>query len=93
MNPITFTWNGLSGVNMAEADLDVSLDDANPYIQKEDMQLIGADMNGDGVDDLIRISSVKIPNGAGWNHNTFLYINKSNVSNDGSVSSYLCIRL
>lgn len=88
MNPISFSWNSLpSAYVMSESDVNVSMDDSNPFILREDLNLIPTDLNGDGVNDIIRLSRVKIITGPGsYNLSTYLYVSRSQVGTNGNIS-------
>lgn len=89
MRPVTFQWNYLQSANVNRNDLNISLDDANSLVEKQDMNLMSADLNGDGVDDIIRISQVKIYANSlhnAWNMDTYVYISRSQIGEGGSVT-------
>jgi len=86
MNPITFTWNGLPEVNMTETDLDIGFTSGSPAVEIQSTQLASADLNGDGVDEIIRISYVKVYGLTNPYYRTHVYISRSQVAQDGTVS-------
>ena len=87
MNPVSFSWNPLPSASVAKTDLAVSMEDINSSIQRKDINLIPSDLNGDGVNDIIRLSSVKIITGPNsYSLSTYLYVSKSQVGTKGDVS-------
>lgn len=86
MNPVTFNWNYLPSANVTKTDMNVSMEDLNYLIQREDIILIPSDLNGDGVNDIVRLSGVKINTDVGtYSYNTYLYVSRSQVGQDGSI--------
>ena len=85
MNPVTFAWNGLPSVNVAETDLDISFTSGTPVVVIQGTELVSADLNGDGVDEIIRISPVKIL-GSTQHYYTYVYVSRSHIGQDGTVS-------
>lgn len=87
MNPVSFYWNALPSAYISLSTLNISMEDSNPNVQRLDMQLVNSDLNSDGVDEVIRISTVSMPNGfGGTDEKVFLYISESDVSQNGVVS-------
>lgn len=87
----TFEWNYLPIYEQQVSTVNISLDDLNPQIEKQNMQFLNADMNGDGIDDIIRISYVKITEFSfgGYtseSNRTYAYIYRSQIDENGHVS-------
>ena len=86
MKPVVLQWNLLtSGAHTTET-LSVSTNDESPLIVKQDSMFLAADLNGDGLADIVRISncqryySTGVPDG---DPNTWVYIHRSvRVDND-----------
>ena len=86
MNPVTIDWQHLPDGEQERSTVDINLEDFS-YIKKQDQNFLSADLNGDGINDIIRISNVYIDpsgnnNGVG---DTFIYIYQSYKSADGKI--------
>ena len=89
--PVTFTWQYLPSVSVRASQLDVSTKDGNSYVEETSKRFLSADLNGDGVSDIIRVSPVKVTTavsngGSSWNYYTYVYISKSQISSTGTVT-------
>ena len=89
--PITIDWNYLSSANIRTTDLAVSADNSSYYLEEECKQFFAADLTGDGVSEIIRLTPVKIyyyrygKNYSSYG-DTHVYISRSKVSPSGTVS-------
>ena len=89
--PITIDWNYLSSANIRTTDLAVSADNSSYYLEEECKQFFAADLTGDGVSEIIRLTPVKIYSYRYGKHyssygDTHVYISRSKVSPSGIVS-------
>lgn len=86
-----FTWEYLPYPNIYSSQLNVATKDGLRTVNESSKQFLSADLNGDGVSDIIRLSSVgvtnSIKNGRVYTeHLTHIYISKSRLSSTGSVT-------
>lgn len=91
LRPIKFDWHYLSSVYVWSSQLDVSTKDDNSWVEETGKQFLSADLNGDGISDIIRVAPVRIIkfDYAGhrkWNDSTYVYVSRSKVSSTGSVT-------
>lgn len=87
MNPVIFNWLGLPDNTAYQTTLNVSLEDDNPNVEKEDMRLVSIDLNGDGLDEIVRLSCVKENLGMGaYSNYTVLYVSCSQIDQDGNIT-------
>ncbi|MBQ9357832.1 MAG: VCBS repeat-containing protein [Prevotella sp.] len=90
--PVTFTWNQMPATSLTVSDMSVPVDDPNSNIVRTELQLIAADLNNDGYDDIIRLSPVikyYVNYGSTYQcytNRTYLYFSASHVAQDGSVT-------
>lgn len=91
-SPIKIQWNYLTNPPMQSTELDVATKDGNRGITENgDKSFFAADLNGDGVSELVRVTPVKVSTSSGygntsWSYYTYVYISKSSVSSTGSIS-------
>ena len=85
-SPIKIQWNHLLNPALQSRELNVETKDNSSGIKEQDKSFFAADLNGDGVSDIIRISSVDITDYYGGHHETFVYISRSKVSIRGEVA-------
>ena len=86
-SPIKIQWNHLLNPALQSTELNVATKDSSSGIKEQDKSFFAADLNGDGVSDIIRISSVDITDYyGGGHHETFVYISRSKVSIRGEVA-------
>ena len=91
MKPVTLEWNNLPGHVYTAETLDVSMDDANPMVEKLDSLLMAADLNGDGLADIVRISYCRhylynYPNAQYSTNHTYVYIYRSTLDANGAAA-------
>ena len=60
-------------------------------MEETDRQFLSADLNGDGVSDIIRIAPVKVTTaawagGRSWNYYTYVYVSRSKLSSTGNIT-------
>lgn len=89
--PVTFTWQYLPSVYPYASQLDVSTKDEYSFVEETSKRFLTADLNGDGISDIIRVSPVKVTTavwngGSSWNYYTYVYISKSQISSTGAVT-------
>ena len=91
-HPIMFSWHSTNSYHILSSQLeDVSTKDGSVFVEETDKQFFSADLNGDGISDIIRVSPVKVTTsiqagGGTYNYYTYVYINKSKVSSTGEIS-------
>ena len=91
MNPVTLEWSLLSGTAQTAEIQDVSTDDPNTIVEKQDSLFFAADLNGDGLADITRISYCKhylynYPNSQYYEWHTYVYIHRSVREANGNVT-------
>lgn len=80
MRPVILQWNLLTGGGHTAETLGVSTNDESPLIEKLDSLFLAADLSGDGLADIVRVSNCQrytsrhVPEG---NPNTWVYIHRS----------------
>lgn len=84
--PIDFSWNYLPDKSVNSYPTYVGTTIANSFIKEDAKSFFMIDMNGDGLGDIVRITSTTENTGNGWTKRTRLYITRSNVSSTGVVS-------
>lgn len=91
LNPIALDWKGLPAYTpkMLTPDVDVEYKDYGQIV--EDMMLMCADMNGDGISDIIKVANVKDHYLSYGGHTqyepaSYAYLFYSNVASNGAVS-------
>lgn len=89
--PLEFTWQSLPSHSVNLSQLDVPTNDDNSLVEESDGLFLSADLNGDGVSDIIRVSPVKVttavwPGGSSWEHYTYVYVSRSQLSPTGEVT-------
>lgn len=89
--PVRLTWAALPGNSMMVNNIGLQTSDNLSWIETQDRNFMAADLNGDGVSDIVRISPVKITDytvsgGTGYHYETYVYISRSEVSTTGKVS-------
>ena len=91
LSPVRFTWQYLPSPAVHSSRLDVPTKDGNSFVEETSRQFLSADLNGDGVSDIIRVSPVKVqtailPGGGSWNYYTYVYVCRSKLSSAGNVT-------
>ncbi|MDY5320854.1 MAG: FG-GAP-like repeat-containing protein [Prevotella sp.] len=89
--PIGFGWQHLPSPEVYTSQLDVSTKDDDSLVEETGKQFLASDLNGDGVSDIIRVSTAKtsiVGQGGKPSRSvcTKVYISRSKVSPDGSIS-------
>ena len=89
--PVRFTWYSLPYYNVQSTQLDVPTKDGSSIVEETSKMFLSADLNGDGVSDIIRIAPVKVttavwPGGGSWDYYTYVYVSRSKLSSTGSVT-------
>ena len=90
--PVKFNWQYLPSGSVQAGEMDVSTDFFGlGNVEEKSKQFFAADLNNDGVSDIIRVAPVVITSydwlgGTHQNHTTYLYVNKSQVSSSGDVT-------
>lgn len=87
LTPIQFEWDYLPADNVITSAKNIPTEDGSQYVEEQDKNFFAADLNGDGVSDIIRISPVKVIDSFSDDHReTRIYISKSKVSSSGEIS-------
>ncbi|MDT3388914.1 MAG: FG-GAP-like repeat-containing protein, partial [Bacteroidota bacterium] len=89
--PVRFTWQYLPSLGVNSSQLAVSTKDGSSFVEETSKQFLSADLNGDGISDIIRVSPVKVTTsvwagGGSWNYYTYVYVSRSKVSSTGSIT-------
>jgi len=89
--PVSFTWQYLPSSGVHSSQLEVSTKDGRSFVEETGKQFLSADLNGDGISDIIRVAPVKVTNevwsgGSSGNFYTYVYVNRSQISSAGNVT-------
>lgn len=90
-----FEWLTSNTFSLQASKVGIGLEDSNSSVKKQNMHFLNADVNGDGIDDIIRVSDVKdytFGNRAQNISKTYAYIYKSLLSGDGKVNFSPAVR-
>jgi putative integrin, alpha subunit len=90
-SPVVLHWRFLSNDETKTERLNVSTHDDRSYVEEGEKSFLAADLTGDGISDIIRISPVKVIDWQGngtthWRHNTYVYVSRSKLSSSGYAS-------
>lgn len=91
LSPVHLVWESLPYFNVQSTQLDVPTKDGSSIVEETSKMFLSADLNGDGVSDIIRIAPVKVttavwPGGGKWKYYTYVYVSRSNLSSTGNVT-------
>lgn len=86
LTPIRFEWSPLPAVNLTQSSFEIPANDANTDVIDNVRNFFAADLNGDGVSEIIRVSPVEVKQGIDSKFHFYVYISCSSVSETGSVS-------
>ena len=87
MNPVVLMWNCMPGMQTTREVTSVGTGINNSVFQTLDRTFLCADLNGDGVDDIVRISHEYLQTSPStWQTEVSLYLHCSQVGPDGSVT-------
>lgn len=85
--PLYFAWQYLPSPSVRYSQLNVPTKDGSSLVEETGKLFLSADLNGDGVSDIIRVAPVKVNTGGGnYTYRTHVYVSRSKVSSTGSVS-------
>ena len=89
--PLRFTWQYLPSSSIYSSQLAVSTKDGSSFVEETGKQFLSADLNGDGISDIIRVSPVKVTTAvwagsSSWDHYTYVYVSRSQLSPTGNVT-------
>ncbi len=86
--PVKLTWQPLPAFSPQPSTLGVPTSDADPSVTESGKRFLAADLNGDGVADIIRVSSASVPNTATGGRSLFtrVYVSRSRVQPTGEVA-------
>lgn len=84
--PVKLTWQPLPAFQPAATTLRVDASDKS--VTEKDTRFLAADLNGDGVSDIVRVSSVGVPNTDTGGRSLFtrVYVSRSHVRPTGEVT-------
>ena len=90
MRPVTLDWNALGSPSQSVAILGISNNDANPMVERQDSLFLAADLTGDGLADIVRISNCKhyiynLPNTQYWEYHTYVYVHRTQRDETDSI--------
>lgn len=90
--PIVINWKNYSGFSQAMGSISLNMEDTNPMVERQDMNILSADLNGDGISDVIRISRVRVytiktSSHKEYSDHTYAYIYRSNYNNGNTSFS------
>ena len=96
MHPVSLEWSLLPGHSRTAEILGISTNDPDPMVEKQDSVFLAADLNGDGLADIIRISFCQehvfdYPDDYYEGH-TYVYVHRSERNADGSVTYQPALR-
>lgn len=86
LTPVKFTWDTLPAVSLRQSEFNIPTKDSAPNVTNEHANFFAADLNGDGVSDIIRVSPVTITDGTDTENHIYVYVSRSKVSANGSVN-------
>ena len=86
--PVRLTWQPLPAFQPAATTLGVPSKDVDKSVTEKDTRFLAADLNGDGVSDIVRVSSASVPGTALNKHSllTRVYVSRSRVQPTGEVT-------
>lgn len=91
LSPIKIDWNFIGDMYVSGRSLGVPTKDASSYVQENSRQFAAADLNGDGVSDIIRVSQANIIDYQEYGvtqgrPRTLVYISRSRVGENNTVA-------
>ncbi len=89
--PTQFNWNYLPSGNIHTTAISIPTTEGNTYVKEQSKTFYAADLNGDGVSDIIRISPVEVIQYSSGDYTqskyeTRVYISTSSISSNRKVS-------
>jgi|GEM_PF-120694 len=86
LKPIKLNWSFLPSFGQSINLPTINPASSYPSVAFSDQQFIPADLNGDGLTDIVGISPVKIPTGPNsWNNDTYGYVYWASLDANGNV--------
>lgn len=91
MPPVQFKWSPLPSGDIYSTSLSIPTTEGNSFVEELDRNFIAADLNGDGISDIVRVSPVRVTDyidssNKQTHDETRVYISRSTVSSSGSIS-------
>lgn len=84
LKPVALTWDYLQTDSRTPRMPNIQLQESSSFLSFSDRNFLSQDLNGDGIDDIIQLSSAnEYAGGNSYNHLTCAFINLSNVDADG----------
>lgn len=84
--PVILEWEPLPYTSIASRKIAVSTEMKFPYLEAIYKNFFAADLNGDGVSDIIRISPYDITSSGSGYRNTYAFVSQSRVDSIGQIS-------
>lgn len=86
LKPIKLNWSFLPSLSQSTAQPTINPASSYPSVAFSDQQFISADLNGDGLTDIVGLSPVKIPTGVNsWNNDNYGYVYWASLDTNGNV--------
>lgn len=88
LHPIKFEWNTIPSYTRTAVTPSLNIAQSNKIIKiSNNRQFTSADLNGDGLSDIIMLAPVTISSGANrWSYDTYAYVYYAKRNQDGSLS-------
>lgn len=88
--PVEFKWNFLTS-GIYSTSLNIPTTEGSSFVEELDRNFFAADLNGDGISDIVRVSPVKVidytdSSTETAHYETRIYISRSEISSSGSIS-------
>ena len=89
-SPVLFKWNFLTS-GIYSTSLNIPTTEGSSFVEELDRNFFAADLNGDGISDIVRVSPVKVidykdSSTEKAHYETRIYISRSEISSSGSIS-------
>ena len=86
--PVRLTWQPLPAFLPQTSAPGVPTVDSDPSVEEAGKRFLAADLNGDGVADIVRVSSASVPDTAAGGRSLYtrVYVNRSRVRPSGEVA-------
>ena len=85
--PVKFNWEHLPTINVNASQIDVQTQNSWGDVREIDISsFTAADLNGDGMSDIIRVTPVKVTSDSGSWLRTYVYVSKSKHTSSGHLA-------
>lgn len=85
-NPIVINWEGLPNAQVVSSVINLSTKDGNSKINETFRTFLSADINNDGISDIIRFSSVESTDRTNFPYSTYMYVSLSHRDGFGQIN-------